>query len=131
MQRIITSYCWSCEEELYYAIGSKAFCGTTHFKCSNCGSWNKTNNKPYSRMTSSEIISAIFNNFVLDIGFILPLSIFAIFGLSIGFDSNISLGSAFVFVVYNGYKFIILKNLILESEIEQKKIDELLNNIEK
>ena len=126
MQKYITSFCGVCEQELSFEVGASAFCGTTHIECNKCGTLNKTNYKPYSEMIASEVVNGIFKNFVFDIIFIGSLFLFIV-GIYIGrYDDTFTLGSAFVFLIYNGIKFILLKNNINEVEIKQKRINDLI-----
>jgi hypothetical protein len=127
MQRIITYSCGLCGLELAEAFGTSAFCGTTHIECQHCFNLNKTDSKPYSRMSTADIIWGILKNFVSDIIFIVSGGIFFLFAIYLGrYNDRVSLVSLLVFIIYNGVKVILLSKEISKIEKEQKRIDKLL-----
>ncbi len=122
MEKIITSYCGNCETELYKEYGTSEFCGETHIECTNCGTMNKTGNKPYSMMNSTDVFNKILSNFVYDIIFLVSGGGF-ILSVYSGAELKTTLVFGVIFIIYNGIKVLILLNHISKIEKNQEKIN--------
>jgi hypothetical protein len=126
MQRTITYSCGLCGLELAEAFGASSFCGTTHIECQHCLNLNKTDDKPFSRMTTTNIVWGILKNFVFDILFLASGGIVFLYIYIGRFGENFSLVSLLVFIIYNGVKIILLSKEIPKIEKEQRRIDKIL-----